>query len=408
MASEKVVLDCERNVIGSLLLDCEKIKECTLEGKHFLDKRNGMIYDCIVQCYEQNGAVDVILLTEKFDYIQTQLDYIFVIMNNIVTSSHFDYYVNIIKENYISRTKKNIYAQYINNKIDSDEVDYQVKLVEDEFQVRTFSSMKSKEEIYEMCTMIEENIDFGRLKNLQENVNFIKNVVYTIGARPSVGKTALALNIMNDLSDRYNCVFFNMEMKESELYQRLVSINSGVPIDEFKCLTEKTMKRVLHGIDVLLEKNIQISNGAKSTKGIRQILKAICRDKEKHTVVFIDHIGYVYINGKDYLDDKSRIGNSMKELQAMTKEFNCTMFILSQINRSGSDEPKVEYLKDSGQIEEVSHGILLLHDENRDFNDQNPTYKLIVAKNRSGKKGKYNLPFHKDNQTMDDIYELDF
>ena len=98
----------------------------------------------------------------------------------------------------------------------------------------------------------------------------------------------------------------------------------------------------------------------------------------------------------------------MKELQAMTKEFNCTMFILSQINRSGSDEPKVEYLKDSGQIEEVSHGILLLHDENRDFNDQNPTYKLIVAKNRSGKKGKYNLPFHKDNQTMDDIYELDF
>ena len=408
MANESVVLDCERNVIGSLIIDCEKTKECTLEGKHFLDKRNGMIYDCIVQCYEQNGAVDVILLAEKFEYIQSQLDYIFVITNNIVTSSHFDYYVNIIKKSYIKRTKKKLYEQFINDKIDSDELDYQIKLVEDEFQVKSFSSMKSKEEIYEMCTMIEEMVDFGRLKNLQENVNFIKNVVYTIGARPSVGKTALALNIMNDLADRYNCVFFNMEMKESELYQRLVSINSGVPIDEFKCLTEKTMKRVLHGIDVLLEKNIQISNGAKSTKGIRQILKAICRDKEKHTVVFIDHIGYVYINGKDYLDDKSRIGNSMKELQAMTKEFNCTMFILSQINRSGSDEPKVEYLKDSGQIEEVSHGILLLHDENRDFNDQNPTYKLIVAKNRSGKKGKYNLPFHKDNQTMDDIYELDF
>lgn len=400
--------ELERNVIGVLIKDCNKIKECEIEPKHFINGVNAKIFECLLETYDKNGTLDIVIMSSEHEYVRNHLDYVMRIIESIATISHFEYYVDLIKKDYITRETKKIYQNFISNKIDEDERDYQLKLLDDEFEEKSVSTMKSKKEIFEMITMQEETIEMNRFKEMQRKINFIQNVVYVIGARPSVGKSAFGLNIMNDVSDNYNCIFLNMEMKESELYQRLVSINSQVPIEEFKCLTEFTLKKVMDAIDIVIKKNIKIYNGAKSTKGIRKILKKQCKDKNKHTIIFVDHIGYVSISGKDYLDDKSRIGNAMKELQIMTKEFNCTMFVMSQINRAGTDEPKVEYLKDSGQIEEVAHGILLLHDEQKDYNNQNPIYKLICAKNRSGKKGKYGMCFHKNTQTTDDLQDLEY
>lgn len=410
MNKTQFVEDLEMKIIGILISNYEKIKECDIEKKHFLNKKNGEIYQCILDSYEKNKIVDIVIMAQEHDIIRNNLDYVLMIVESVATtnSGHFDYYLDLLKKEYISREKKKIYKECINDKISEDEVENRIKELENEFEEKTFSTMKSKKEIFEMITKVEESIEFNKLKNMQEKVNFIKDVVYVIGARPSVGKSAFGVNILNDLSDKYNCIFLNMEMKESEIYQRLVSINSKVPIEEFKCLTENTLKQVMSAIDKIVKKNIFIYNGSKSTKGIRKILKKQCKDKSKHTIVFVDHIGYVFINGKENLDDKSRIGQAMKELQLMTKEFNCTMFVMSQINREGTDEPKLQYLKDSGQIEEVAHGIILLHDDKNDYNNQDPFYKVIVAKNRSGRKGKYGMYFHKNTQTTDDFEDLEY
>lgn len=403
MVINNTILDVERTVVGILIADDSKIKECDIESKHFQDKFCAKLFDCIIDFYQQKGMVDIVGMTCNYEFVQKNIQAIFEIINSIPTSAHFSYYVDLIKENYKKNQRKLIFEKYNNDKITYEECEDSLKAIEDEFQEKSTSTMKSKKEILELITQKEESLNFNSMQSWQEKINFIENVIYVIGARPSVGKSSLALNIMNDLSEVDNCLFMNMEMKEKEIYQRLVAINSQVPIDEFNKLTGQTLNRVLVGIDKLISKNIKIYNGSKTTKGIRKILKRECSDKGKHTVVFIDHIGYMQVSGKDYLDDKSRIGESMKELQFMTKEFNCTMFIMAQINRSGSDIPKIEYLKDSGQIEEVAHGIILLHDVENDYNNKQPEYDIIIAKNRSGDKGKYHCKFNKGTQTFENL-----
>ena len=109
--------------------------------------------------------------------------------------------------------------------------------------------------------------------------------------------------------------------------------------------------------------------------------------------MFIDYVGYVSTRKRQ--NDRERVGEVTRELQIMTKDFNCTIFLLAQINREGTEAPTLTNLKDSGELEQSGHSVLFLHNPSNDINDQTPEYDLIVAKNRSGRLGKLKIMFYK-------------
>lgn len=234
---------------------------------------------------------------------------------------------------------------------------------------------------------------------MSNKIGFIKNGIHVISARPSVGKSAFAINFMNDLSRKYKCIYLNMEMNEQKIYQRMVSCESGVPIEQFNQLDRNKSIIIKDAIRRINKRNYQIMNGSKSVKSIKSIISK--ESKEEHTILFIDYIGYV-TNGKNQ-NDRERIGNVVRELQLMTKDYDVTMFMLAQINRDGNDEPTMINLKDSGEIEQSAETVLILHNPSKDLNEEQPIYTVLVPKNRNGRQGKMDILFDKKCQRFIEI-----
>ena len=274
-----------------------------------------------------------------------------------------------------------------------DEFQVNISKLGNEYNLGTSSKWSADQIMYELQRH-EEKIRFNRSLFYSEVVQPSKKTVNVIGARTGVGKSAFALNVLNDLADKYMCLYFNLEMTEKEIYQRLMAIQSGIPINRFGKLTDKE-KGFLSDAAYRFERDMKIKlyNGSKSMEGI---VKIVAREsRREHCIVFIDHIGY--ITNRKISNTRERIQNTMIELNTMSKDYDCTVFALSQLNRDTEGTPKLVNLKDSGEVEQTAHSIVLLNDLTKDFNASVSDYELICAKNR-GMTGRRKVYFNKYNQ----------
>lgn len=125
-------------------------------------------------------------------------------------------------------------------------------------------------------------------------------------------------------------------------------------------------------------------------------------NQNKHVILFIDYLGYIKSNERN-MNDRERMGNIVRALQTMTKDYSCTIFLLAQINREGAENPSMQNLKDTGELEQSGHCILILNDMNTGEAILKDTHrmKVYVAKNRSGKRGgNLYFQFHRNTQSF--------
>jgi replicative DNA helicase len=245
----------------------------------------------------------------------------------------------------------------------------------------------------------EKLIQFDRLYNLNQRVKIKKRTLNVIAARPSEGKSALALNLFCDLSKSYKCIYFNMEMTEEEIYERMLGIESSIPIEQIiKPQTdyqEETIKEVANKI---YSYKYEVVNGSMNIKGL--VSKIIREQREEHLIVFIDYVGY--ISNKAGQSDKDRIGEVTRMLNDVTKDYNCTIMLVAQINRNGSDTPTMEDLKDSGELEQSADTIILIHDENKQDVSSTKFIKLLIPKCRGSKRNiAIEVKYLKESQRME-------
>lgn len=185
------------------------------------------------------------------------------------------------------------------------------------------------------------------------------------------GKTALALNLLSELSKHYQCVYFNMEMAEEDIYERLVSIQSGETMDTLERYKYITDKKIKNRIDEAMKeigerKRIDIHTGAKSLEAIKATINRM--DPEKHTIVFIDHIGMIRGFSRSSLYEKTT--EIAKTLRAMALNHNITMIALSQVSRQQNQQgntrnreneaPTLSRLKESGEIENSARQVIFI------------------------------------------------
>ena len=206
------------------------------------------------------------------------------------------------------------------------------------------------------------------------------------------GKTALALNMLSELSKYYQCVYFNMEMAEEDIKERLISIQSGVPmntLENYKHMTDKELKnRIDEAMKEIGEhKRIDIHTGAKSLEAIKATINRM--DPEKHVIVFIDHIGMIRGFSRSSLYEKTT--EIAKTLRAMALNHNITMIALSQVSRSQNQQgntrnreneaPTLSRLKESGEIENSARQVIFIYFKTED------NYFIHIAKNTRGQVG---------------------
>ena len=188
-------------------------------------------------------------------------------------------------------------------------------------------------------------------------------------------------------------------MTEEEVYERMLGIEANITIADInKPQTEYQDKKIMEVANRIYNYKYEVVNGSKTVLAIKN--KIIKEQKEEHLIVFIDYTGYIV--GKQGQNDRERIGEAVRELNNVTKDYDCTIFLISQINRNGSEMPTMQDLKDSGEIEQTADTIILIHDDNKSDNSDVKEVGLLIPKCRGGKRNiRIPVEFNKLKQRME-------
>lgn len=228
---------------------------------------------------------------------------------------------------------------------------------------------------------------------LESYLNMKQNDFMVVSASGTGGgKTALALNMLSELSKHYPCIYFNMEMAKQTIYERLVSIQSGVPmrtLERYKYITDKELKNRIDEAmkEIGDKKRITMITGGKSIQAIQTTINKL--DPKEHTIVFIDHMGLITGMGRGSQYEK--ITELAKTLRNLSMTHNITMIALSQVSRQQNQQgntrnreneaPTLSRLKESGEIENSARQVIFIYFKTED------NYFIHIAKNSNGKVG---------------------
>lgn len=233
-----------------------------------------------------------------------------------------------------------------------------------------------------------------------------------IGARPSVGKTALAANWFWHVSAcGGNALFFSLEMSRNELFNRIVAKLAGINSREFRGkLTDDKLSLVADACDRILSADMYIDDrGLMTTSEIKRICRVRSKNKPLSLVV-IDYLQLVTPTGKNG-NREQEVSSISRELKLIAKEFEVPILLLSQLNRkseSENREPQMSDLRESGAIEQDADTIIFLHQDKitiQSLGSGRPEpLKVIVRKGRNTGTAVARLIYNKQIQN---IYDQD-
>lgn len=220
------------------------------------------------------------------------------------------------------------------------------------------------------------------------------SMLFTIGARPSVGKTAYAVNLAYQIMNKDPEVqvdFFTLEMNKREMLSRFVSRSANVDSQRLKQpasdLDLAFTEMVSEGIKWVRTHKIRIYDRVLTLGGILSIIKKnAAKAKPDKYVAIIDYIGLVKVNGRQ--DRWLQVGKITRELKIVANEYNIPVVALAQLNRGvegrKDKEPLLSDLRESGSIEQDSNVVAFLY---RPDEDNRELVKLAIRKNREGSLG---------------------
>ena len=365
------------------------------------NSKYSMIMQTILEVYEKHKIVDIaqivafnpkITLMEVCDVISD--DYVPIVD---IRKQFMACQITIL-ENHKKRVIENLFQKLNQGKISS--TVYLEKMAKiSEFNIRNDTNILSKEEISQNISSEKTRIKLNNFPTLDKMLKLVQQDFLLIGASTGTGKSSLLLNFMNDLMDRYQCIYFNMEMSKSTIYKRMISIKSDVPISYIENpATDYQQKIVNKAISDLESSQLIVEHKANYLSEIRQVLK-ILKNEKKHTIIFLDHIGLIKNNiNKSIYEQTTDIAKSLRQI---CLDYDCTIIAACQLNRSSytSNEPNLAMLKDSGELENSSSKVILLYrDKSSSSNSLIPDMILDIVKNRDGQYGKVICKYDKSKQ----------
>ena len=241
-------------------------------------------------------------------------------------------------------------------------------------------------------------------EEFDKDLNLSQNDLLIIGAGSGTGKTAFALNLLLKLNRDYQCVYFNMEMSKDILYKRLIAIRTGISLkalNNVKNLNPNDLEKVSIASGDL--ENIILINGSINTPIIKKNILNVKSDK--HIVVFLDHIGLIKASGNSLYE---KMTNVAKDLRTICLDCNCTIIGLCQLSRESqksNEMPKLQSLRDSGEIEQSARKVILLYDTEKDSTSDTHDMKIIIAKNDDGSRIVKDFVFERYTQRFKEVSE---
>lgn len=425
------VIDIEKELLGAMLVrqgEAIPFVADNITAEDFYRPEHRLIFKAMVSSYENNKPLNVLFLAEELkrtgDLARVGSKYLFALCAASVTNAYVKSQVEAIKE---TATKRRIIrlAEELGYKAQStvatvDELMADVEAFLDkskEAESSTFSSSTtSAVAAYERMTALSKTSDLSGVATGFWDLNDLTNglqrgELILLAARPSMGKTALALNIAQNAANTNKVVaVFSLEMSELQIAIRLLSSISGVEARKIATghdLGEHDTEYLLDAIERIERHPIYVDDtSGLSVAAMRMKLR---RFKKEHglDLVVVDYLQLMRGNGENRVQEISGISRGLK---AIAKEFDVPVLALSQLSRNvemrAEKKPQLSDLRDSGSLEQDADIVMFLYrDEyyNRDDDENKNVAELIVAKNRNGATASTELFFRKETMKFEDF-----
>lgn len=411
----------EINVIGSMIMNNRIIDDITdiLDKEDFYYPNNGMLYEAIQLIKKDGNPVDIPVLQDKLGQISAPpeiKDAAFLLeIANSAEPRNAVAHAEIIKN-------KSMLRQIIDKSMEimelcyseSESVDDILELTDQKFmallQKRGVSDHVPIEQIVEdaMETIRNSYANRGAITGL--STGFIdldkmtagmqKSDMILVAARPSMGKTAFALNVANHVALRENkaVAIFSLEMSAKSLMNRLFSIEAGVDAQKIRTgmLDEYDWPRLIDGSDEIAQSKLIIDETPSIT--ISE-LRSKCRKYKQQSdiqLIVIDYLQLITTSGRGE-SRQQEISNISRSLKSLARELDVPVIAISQLNRGAEQRddkrPMLSDLRDSGAIEQDADVVLLLYRD--EYYNKESTKKgvseVIIAKQRNGPTGTVEL-----------------
>ena len=389
----------EKSVIGCLLMDNKELYKVydILKPDMFHDPVLKEIYREIVKMYDIGQPANLVTITQAVESESYTRQYIGQVLKECaplpLTSAELKSYGNSIVKDYKAETLRKILSQ---TQVSAAGVEYQIAdLIQELESLKRSEKSKSKK----LSTIVGDYEDqyFREKKEAKLYTGFSKldditgglegGDVIVIGARPGVGKSAFTSQIILEMAKAGKRIgFYNLEMSEKQVYERLLSNQSGIRLNRIRRAIQflgDEKERFDKANRTLEEMDILVSSGTKSVSEIRNE----CRHQELDCII-IDYLQLVRADTR-YQSRASEVGAISKAIKALAMELNVPIIALSQLNRTSemreTKEPTMGELREAGDIEQDASIIILLWN----LDNEDKTRKgLKVDKNRQGELGK--------------------
>lgn len=343
----------------SLLVNYPEYFEKTIITEEYLSGYDKIMFSILKKEYLSKKTLIIESLNQYQDF---DLNYFCDLFQSNIYSSSREYRFNEFQKLIIEKYKKEQVTLLI-EKFVKDLIDYKnlydglTKLDKLGYQETSYITAK---DMYENIFSEDKKIKF-RFDFLNKSLNLVQNDLLVIAGKTGSGKTAFALNLLENLSSEYPCIYFNLEMSKKLLYKRLVSLKTKIELSKlnnYKVLSIPEKERIKNTLMEYEKRNIALENQSQTIDRIKNYIANFKSDK--HFIVIIDHIGLIAGKGSSSYEKMTEIA---KELRRLSLDYNCTIFALCQLSREGSKEdiPKLSHLRDSGEIEQSARKVILLN-----------------------------------------------
>lgn len=415
-------IEAEQSVVGSMLMDKEAILTASelLVPEDFYGRQYGVMFDAIVELYNEGSPVDMVTVRERLREKEvppegSSVEFIRDLINAVPFSINIKQYADIVYE-------KSVLRKLIKVNEEIEGLCYQGKerldVILGETEKKVFQLLQSRNSgdfvsIKETVIKTLEKIELA--SRTKGNVTGIPTGFYDldymtaglqpsdfilIGARPSMGKTALVLNLAEYIAIRNNTpiAIFSLEMSREQLMNRMFAMEARVDLQKLRTgdLSDTDWEKLIESAGVIGKSGLIIDD----TPGISiGELRSKCRKyKLEHnlSLVIIDYLQLMTGNGRT--DSRQQeISEISRSLKALAREIHAPVIAISQVNRAcetrPDHRPMMSDLRESGSIEQDADVIMFLYrDEyyNKD-SDKKGIAEIIIAKQRNGSIGTVNL-----------------
>ncbi len=420
-------IEAEASLLGAILIDSDAIVKVAdiVQPADFYDERHKHIYQAVIRLYEQHSPIDVLTLSDQLSSAGNLemiggAAYLTELTNFVPTAAHAEQYASIVSQKAMRRRLIKASQEITSIGFDEDH-DLQAVIEEAETKLFQVSERHIKQDVVSLETILGQSFDRlddlhkdkGKVRGIPTGFKDLDNILaglqrsdlFILAARPSMGKTALSLNLAHNVAvgAKQPVLIFSLEMSKEQLVDRMLAAEANVNAWNLRTgnLTDSDFEKIGHAMGSLSEAPIYIDDTPGIT--VSDMRTKARREAHQHQLglIIVDYL-QLMSGGTRFSSEGNRvqeISEISRGLKGIARELNVPLVALSQLSRSVESRspqiPQLADLRESGSIEQDADVVAFIYREeyyNPETSRANIT-DIFIKKHRNGPTGAVELYF---------------